>query len=436
MKAAGGTFVLRLFYLASGFITTLLLTRWLGAEGFGVYNFVISWIVLSVILVKFGFEDFLVRETAAVQAKGNYEAASRLWRFALGFIACTSLLAMSIFAASLMLLTFENPHLKITFVIGIVMIPLLGAIGIFRGRFRANKLIVNSQVPEYLIRPILLTIVLAVMLFTDVSGQPELAIAINVGATIAALAYCVFSGRDVKVKMDEASPSVQHSGETIRKTASYWILGALPFVMIAGIHIINQRADRLMLGTMLDMKSVGYYSVAAQMAMVVNFTLLGINQAVGPLVAERHESNRGQELQQTLIRVTLYATIGSVLIVGALALFGGWVLNIFGDDFQHSYLPMLILAVGQLANVAAGPAGTILAMSKKERLVGVGILASAIVNLILNALLIPVMGIIGAATATAISMATWNVLLVVFAKRKLGINSNMWAFLVPSRQAS
>ena len=53
-KTAGGTFVLRVFYLASGFITTLLLTRWIGAEGLGIYNFVISWVVLIAIFVKFG----------------------------------------------------------------------------------------------------------------------------------------------------------------------------------------------------------------------------------------------------------------------------------------------------------------------------------------------------------------------------------------------
>ena len=45
-KTAGGTFLLQLFYLASGFITTLLLTRWIGAEGLGAYNFVTSWMLL------------------------------------------------------------------------------------------------------------------------------------------------------------------------------------------------------------------------------------------------------------------------------------------------------------------------------------------------------------------------------------------------------
>lgn len=106
-------------------------------------------------------------------------------------------------------------------------------------------------------------------------------------------------------------------------------------------------------------------------------------------------------------------------------------LAVFGPEFSASYLPMIILAVGQLLNVASGPVGTILSMSRQERFVGIGMSVSVICNILLNYLLIPRYGINGAAIATAVSVGIWNLLMVVFAKRILGVNAG--AVLSPGK---
>ena len=438
-KTAGGTFVLRLFYLASGFITTLLLTKWIGAEGLGVYNFVISWVLLVAIFVKFGLEDYLVRETAAAHGRQDPETAVRLWNFSRGFILVTSLVAAACFYCSLTLFEFKNPNLRPTFALGVAMIPLLTLIAIYRGYFRANKQILKSQIPEYLLRPILLMVTIGLFLWFSVPGRPVLAMLINALATFAAMAFCMFVGKPKRVEpntdkpLSDATTPVSSVFPGYGKASKVWLLGAFPFVVIAGISVINQRTDRLMLGAMRDMQSVGFYSVAVQMAMVVNFTLIGLNQAIAPLVAERHDANRSQELQKALIQSTNIATIGSLLILTALVVLGPMVLSVFGPEFSASYLPMIIIAVGQLMNVATGPVGTLLAMSRQERLVGFGLTLSVVCNIALNYLLIPLYGVSGAAIATATSVGILNVLLVVFAKRILGINTNVCAFLIPGR---
>ena len=444
-KTAGGTFILRLFYLASGFITTLLLTKWIGAEGLGVYNFVVSWVVLVAIVVKFGLEDYLVRETAAAYGRQDSETAVRLWNFSRGFILTTSIVAAACFYWLLSWFDFKNPNLQPTFVFGIAMIPLLSLIAIYRGYFRANKQILKSQIPEYLLRPILLMITIGSLLWLSVPGQPMIAMLINALATFAAMVFCMLAE---KTKRQNSSDHHQPNIEAVptkdvalssaafpgyRIASKAWLVGAFPFVVIAGISIINQRTDRLMLGAMQDMHSVGLYSVAVQMAMVVNFSLIGLNQAIAPLVAERHDTNRSQELQKTLIQATNIATIGSLLILTSLVALGPMVLAYFGPEFSASYLPMMIIAIGQLMNVAAGPVGTLLAMSRQERLVGLGMAISVICNVLLNYLLIPLYGVSGAAIATAVSVGIWNLLMVIFAKRILGLNTNVFAFLIPDR---
>ena len=426
--------LLRSFCLASGFVTTLLMTHWLGAEGLGVYNYAISWIVLVVIFVKFGFEEFLIRETAARQATDDHETVHRLWNFARLFVIGGSMVAIAIFLIVISRVEFENITLRNTLLIGLAMIPLLSLLGLYRGVFRANKRIINSQLPEFVIRPIVLMSSFASLLLLNVVGSASIAIMVNVLATLCALLFCFWTAKNNKQE-----PSVQPATETKHTTAPHsiksWLLGAMPFVLIAGIHIINQRTDRLMLGSLLDMESVGLYSVAMQMALVVNFTLLGINQAVAPLVAERYEADRHHELQSILIRATTYATAGSLLIVLGLACLGGWVLPIFGPEFTASYYPLLILAAGQLINVAAGPVGELLTMSRKVHIVGIGVGISAVANIVLNLWLIPIYGIIGAAIATSVSMAVWNLVLVAFAKYQLGVSTNLLAQLIPAAQS-
>ena len=438
-KTAGGTFLLQILYLASGFITTLLLTRWIGAEGLGAYNFVISWMLLVVILVIFGLEDYLVRETAAARGRQDPQAAARLWNFSRGFILTFSLTAVACLYCLLPWLKFEDPSLRPTFVVGPIMIPLLCMIAIYRGRFRANKQIIKSLIPENLIRPILQMAIIGLLLWSATPGHPATALLINVGTTFVAMTFCMLAARRTGTETtntgqaNSSEPTKANFFPGYLKASKTWLMGSLPFVVIAGISIINQRTDRLMLGALQDIKSVGLYSVAVQMAMVVNFTLLGLNQAIAPLVAERHDANRGQELQKSLIQATNIATLGSLLIFAALIVLGPIVLAIFGPDFSDSYLPMIIIAVGHLLNVATGPVGTILSMSRQERFVGISILASVVCNILLNYLLIPQYGVNGAAIATAVSVGVWNLLMVVFTKRILGINANIGSYLIPSK---
>ena len=422
-KAASGTFILRIFYLASGFATTLLLTRWLGAASLGVYNFVISWVVLTVIFVKFGFENYLTREIAAFSGEDNFASVKAVWTFATRFVILTAVIAIAAYAVVLPFVTFENPRVIPTFYLGLAMLPLLAWLGVYKGLFRGTKQIIVSQVPEFLIRPIFLMIVVGLFLLFSLPGRSEYAILINVVGTLIALVFCIARNphRDRMVTSEKASVS-----------PGVWLAGAFPFMLIAGIHIFNQRTDRLMLGAMLDMEAVGIYSVAIQMSLVVNFPLLGITAAVGPLVAEREKANQQSELQHALIKSTAVATVVAVAIVIALAIFGPYVLMIFGPEFDAAYAPLIVLSLGQLANVAAGPAGAILSMSRHENLVAWGVFSSAILNVILNYCLIPVWGIFGAAMATAISMFCWNFVLVIIAKRKLGISSNLGACLIPA----
>ncbi len=105
----------------------------------------------------------------------------------------------------------------------------------------------------------------------------------------------------------------------------------------------------------------------------------------------------------------------AVLLLGA-----GWILSLFGTDFQVATLALRLLTIGALFNLAAGPVGLLLMMTGNERLLMRNVLYMASVNALLNMALIPSFGLNGAAAATAITAISINALNSVAVRRRLG----------------
>jgi len=115
--------------------------------------------------------------------------------------------------------------------------------------------------------------------------------------------------------------------------------------------------------------------------------------------------------------------LGATLPMLALAGFGQAFLGWFGAGFSTGQGAMIVLCFGQWVNVALGPVALLLTMTGHERDALVGIAWGAGVNLLLSAVLIPPLGMIGAAVSSTASLIAWNLILVVWVRRRLGIGS-------------
>ena len=58
----------------------------------------------------------------------------------------------------------------------------------------------------------------------------------------------------------------------------------------------------------------------------------------------------------------------------------------------------------------------------------------AFLNIVLNLLLIPQWGIIGAALAATISLASWNIILAIYIFRKTGVISGAFALIKKNKR--
>ena len=102
-------------------------------------------------------------------------------------------------------------------------------------------------------------------------------------------------------------------------------------------------------------------------------------------------------------------------------LFPGFMMGLFGDEFRAGAPLLAVLAVGQFINVATGSVGYLLIMSGHEKWILNRSIFIAAISLALNLLLIPRFGTLGAAMATAISVASTNLIALYLVHKHLGI---------------
>lgn len=420
IRGGVGSIAVKTFGTVISFVLAVVLARTLGPEGYGTYAFVMALLTLFAIPAQAGLPQLMVRETAKSEAREQWGLMRGLWRWGNGFVALFS--AAMILVGGLLLWLGDQWLSEArwqTLAVGLLLVPLI-ALGNVRGAIlRGLRQTVVGQIPELVLRPALL-LGLALMLpwFWE---DFELS-AVSVMALHAAAAFGVFLiGSFLLLK---ARPRPVSAGPEPEYQAVYWRNAAFPLALLAGLQLINQQTDILLLGIIQTDGDVGVYRVVFQVATLVIFGLQAMNQVLQPYYARMYAQGEMARLQRLVTfsaRVILLIAIPPVIVMTA---FGGPLLEwVFGAEYRAGATALAILAAGQLVNAGMGSVGMLLNMTGHERDTVKGIGIAAFCNVVLNLVLIPPFGIEGAAAATALTLVIWNLILRAFVKRRLGIET-------------
>lgn len=408
---------LRLTFTFITFFTTVLLARLLGTTGYGIYAYVFSIISVLSIPAKFGLPPLVLRETAKGITKNDPSLVKGIWVWSGRFVGWTSLglVAVGILLAWFWRERFPEEYLN-TFMWGILLIPIL-TVGNLRGAaLQGLRKIVQGQLPENLVRPGMLLLLLGTVWATKQTLLPEQAMLFQVIASIIAFGVGV---RLLTLNTPQAVKQAPPRFENHR-----WWKSVLPLSLIGSMAIIDKNISTLVLGFFLPADQIGIYRVAVRVSVLASFGLQVLNVVVAPRFASLYASNRIKELQHLVTSSARVILAFNLFVTLGIALFGRWFLTVFfGSDFVVAYTPLLILLGGQLINSSAGSVGKLLNMTDHEREVAKGRAVAAILNVFLSLILIPPFGVYGAATATVLAMIVWNYILWKAVFDKMGINS-------------
>jgi len=200
---------------------------------------------------------------------------------------------------------------------------------------------------------------------------------------------------------------------------------------------LNSHASIILLGTLVSSDSVRIFRVALGVSELIPIGLIGLNAALAPTAASLFVKGELKRLQNIVSKSTRAIFLFTLPIVLVLAFGGRNIITLFyGKSYIHAYSPLAILCIAQLFNVGSGSVGMLLNMSGNEKDTVRGVSLAALINVILNFLLIPQLGVVGAAIASGTSLIILNVMLAKLLFKKTGIHATLWPRLSAHRKNS
>ncbi len=416
---AAGSFLLKGFSYLAAFLTTVMLTNVLGAERFGAYAYGMNWVYILMVPAVLGFDRLLLREIPVLEHRADFGKLRGLLRYSHKLILGISFaLAMVAAGVATWMTRLDDVSFAMTRAtqIAMLLLPVFALLRLRQTILLAKRKFVTAQIGELGILPWgTLVLIGAIVLIDPNRLSAELAILTYfISGMIGILFLYLKTRNEFDSRVYEASPDY---------TVRVWLTAAVPMLLVAGMQILNQRIDILMVGSMLGAEDVGIYAVANRGVLLVWLAFFAVNQPLAPVVAKLHEEQNRRSLQNLLVRAARISLLLAVPVAALLILFASTFLGFFGAEFRAGHDPMVIMSVGQVITMGFGSVSTALVMTGNERTAAVGIGISVLLNIALNLLLIPIYGMTGAAWALAAGQVTAAAIMSIFVRRNLRINS-------------
>ena len=196
-----------------------------------------------------------------------------------------------------------------------------------------------------------------------------------------------------------------------------------PMAVSAASFLLMQSLDVLMLSHFSNYEVVAYYSAAVKLTLLIALVLTSVNAVIAPQIAKDYAQKAIQALKKKIAdstRLIFAITMpGIMLLAFGASFFLGW----FGEPYVQAKSSLWVLLVGQTINALCGSIGVYLNMTGKQKVFQVILVSALLVNIVLNYILIPIYGMLGAAIATSSSMILWNLVTVVYIYKKDGIRT-------------
>jgi O-antigen/teichoic acid export membrane protein/CelD/BcsL family acetyltransferase involved in cellulose biosynthesis len=414
-RLAGGTFILRVVNAVLAFALQVLLARWLGTGDYGVYVYVWVWLLVLGGVAGLGLPSAAQRFVPEYAGRGDTAGLRGfVYRGRLLALACAAGVALLGAAALALAGDAIDPAYHLPLYLALAGVPAMVLTDMQDGIARSFDWLALGLLPTFLIRPLL---ILLLILTLYVIGAPATALW-AMGATLAAL---WLTGLGDLFALNRRLPGKVPAGPS-RAEPRRWLAVALPIVAVDAFYVLLTFTDVLLLQVFEPSSEVGVYFAATKIMAIVTFVYFGIGAATAHRFA--HFAAMGdraglQAIARTASRWTFWPSLALAALFIAL---GAPLLSVFGPDFTIGTALLPVLAVGVLARAAIGPAERLLPMAGAQMPTALVYVGTFVFNLVLNIVLVPRLGVLGAAAATSVAFVGETICLYIVARRRLGLH--------------
>lgn len=395
--------ILNIFNLLAGIYSLSLIVKYLGKTAFGKYGFISSFYFYFLALLDFGVSTIILREVSSNREKTS-SILNNLLTYKLFLSIFLVLIAVVIcnfypFPKDLRLaLIFYSPILVI---IGLESIQI-----IFEADLRYEYIVLGSFFWRL---SALLFVIIAIRLNL---GLVAIALSFVSAESVRYLILYLFSRKFVKIKI----PTIEMNSWL------HTIKAALPLGVSSVLGTIIRNTDVMILTKTRGFAEVGLYLASYRLCDMSLSLPLALMGSIFPLMSKFYKQDFN--LLKLIYQKTfdILSLCGVLLVVLVLALSDKIIIQFFGNDYIKSAISLRILIFSALSVYLAIGSGTLLIATNRQRINMWFFILGAPLSIILNLILIPRFGFIGAAISNAVVMVLIASLTFCFATVKVKIS--------------
>ncbi|MCU7841482.1 MAG: flippase [Candidatus Thiodiazotropha sp. (ex Troendleina suluensis)] len=370
-------------------IASVLIARHLGPDDYGRLSYLISIVALLAPFSTLGLNGIVIKEFVVKSDKQDMVlSTSLIMRLIGGSISCVALFFVVWLG--------EIQHLE-DYIWGLALLSFVNIFTAFHVIDCWFQSIVSSKYIVWTrLSVLLLMFTVKVILVVLDKGLTSFIIAVAIESLLISLGFALlYYGFVTKIKIFEAKFNY---GLKLLKQSRWLIFSGFA-------SIINLKIDQVMLGTLVSVEEVGIYSVASKLSEVWYFFPVALVTSFFPSLLNKKKTSESQ-YESSLQRLCDVLFLSAFVVAILVTFFGEFIISIlFGSDYLAS-IPILIIHIW--ASIFVFMRALLSKWLIAEEILHFSLLShgiGAVVNVVLNLILIPVYMGIGAATASVVSYA-------------------------------
>jgi O-antigen/teichoic acid export membrane protein len=408
-----GALIIYALGAALSYASQLVVVRTIGADSFGIYSYVLAWVTVLAYLATLGFHVSLLRFVPAYRANQRWSLVDGVIRYSQRGAALTGLCVVLI-GGSIITMRYGSmeTELALTFLIGVVTVPVISQHLISASLVRSFGGIVRALAPERVVRD---SVMIAVIALATLSGffvaDAKMAMAATlISALVTFVVVRVFLQALRPIELASALPTY---------AVKEWLKPAVPVMFIVIADGLMSRSGVIVLGLSGNTLDAGIFALALSMALITGLPRMAVASAFAPNVSDLFVRGDHIGLQALATKASLLSLLGSLGVAIPLLFLIKPLLALFDSSFVSGAPVVAVLVFGQVFAAACGPQQHLITMTGNEKIAAVIMMVCALANLAACVLAIKIFGTLGAAIAMTGTLIVWNIVMAVYIHRRL-----------------
>jgi O-antigen/teichoic acid export membrane protein len=401
LGAASVLFALRVLGALAQLVFLVYVAREFGIENFGVFSTALTLAVVSSMIGRWGADQWVLRELSATLVKERVRGFAPVLLNGLVLVLCASLLVgFFLFAASETVVAAfigkDVPDAGRMIQIMAASIAPFALVNFFAEVLRTVDHHAFASILQTVLVPLLSLLLVMGLSFAKTSPLVMVAASYLLACVLAAAAGAIPIWRIYR----------QHAGGE----PFVWFLGemfgeASSIAMVVLLSTWLAYADVLLIGFFGGPSEVGLYTAAQRIVLLLSFLIISLNSMLGPRFSAMNQQadHEGvfalyEDSRRMVVKIVLP-------LAGLIALLSPWLLSVFGEAFRVAVPILLLLLLGRVINVMAGPVEVVMMMLRHVGAFKSYTMAAILLHLVLSVVLTSRFGAMGAAVSTCLATA-------------------------------